>query len=207
MKIKVCGMRTLSNIQGLLALKPNFIGFIFYEKSKRYVGESLNQEFINSIPHTIKKVGVFVNESEEKLIEIVNKYKLDYAQLHGDESKQYCQNLKNNGVKIIKAISIDTDVDFETIHIYNETVDYFLFDTKTHEKGGSGKTFDWTILDKYKGPIPFLLAGGINENNFKEALSLQNKYLYGLDLNSKFEIEPGLKDLEKLKKVMRLQIN
>lgn len=202
MKVKVCGMLHSANIQELGDMKPDFMGFIFYEKSKRYVGEVLDINVLNNLPKTIKKVGVFVDETEENILNIVEKYNLDYAQLHGDESAQFCKNLKGKGVKLIKAFSVDEAFDFETTKNYKKVADLFLFDTKTPEKGGSGKTFDWQILEKYQGPTPFLLAGGIDENNFEKAIKIENKYLFGLDLNSKFEIEPGLKDIQKLKKVL-----
>lgn len=202
MKVKVCGMLHSANIQELADLKPDFMGFIFYEKSKRYIGEVLDINVLNNLPKTIKKVGVFVCETEENILKIIEKYNLDYAQLHGDESAQFCKNIKEKGVKIIKAFSVDETFDFKTTSVYQNIADLFLFDTKTPEKGGSGKTFDWQILEKYQGPTPFLLAGGIDENNFKNAQEIENNYLLGLDLNSKFEIEPGLKDIQKLKKVL-----
>jgi phosphoribosylanthranilate isomerase len=202
MKIKICGMRDSNNIQSLTALNPDYLGFIFYKPSKRYAGNTLDIGILNKIPKSTKKVGVFVNETAETIINLINKYKLDYAQLHGDETPDFCQNLKNKGIKTIKAISINKNFDFKTIHIYKGTIDYFLFDTATPQKGGSGKTFDWQILDNYHGPIPFFLAGGIDEHNIVTAKNIKNKYLYALDLNSKFEIEPGLKDIEKFKRIM-----
>ena len=123
-------------------------------------------------------------------------------QLHGEESPDFCKNLKENGIKVIKAFSVDESFDFEATKQYETIADLFLFDTKTAEKGGSGKTFDWQILEKYHGPKPFLLAGGIDENNFEKAKNIKHKYLFGLDINSKFEIEPGLKNIEKLKKIL-----
>ncbi len=200
--IKVCGMLHSQNIQELALLKPDFIGFIFYEKSKRYVGSQLDINTLNTLPKTIKKVGVFVDESEQIIIEIVEKYHLDYVQLHGEESPDFCKNLKENGIKVIKAFSVDESFDFEATKQYETIADLFLFDTKTAEKGGSGKTFDWQILEKYHGPKPFLLAGGIDENNFEKAKNIKHKYLFGLDINSKFDIEPGLKNIEKLKKIL-----
>ncbi len=199
--VKVCGMRNSQNIQSLIALKPDFIGFIFYEKSKRYVGNLLDINQLNQIPEGIKKVGVFVNETEENVLNISKKYNLDYAQLHGEESSEFCKNLKEKGIKIIKAFSVDESFDFNTTKNYENCADFFLFDTKTPEKGGSGITFDWQVLEKYTGNIPFLLAGGIDENNFEKAINIIHKQIVGLDLNSKFEIEPGLKDIEKIEKI------
>jgi phosphoribosylanthranilate isomerase len=201
--IKVCGMRDSANIQELANLKPDFIGFIFYEKSKRFVAYNLDINVLNNLHKSVKKVGVFVDEPEESILKIVEKYNLDYVQLHGDESAQFCKNLKEKGIKIIKAFSVDETFDFETTIEYQNVCTLFLFDTKTAEKGGSGKTFNWQILEKYQGSTPFLLAGGIDENNFEKAKNIKNKYFFGLDLNSKFEIEPGFKDIEKLKIILK----
>ena len=202
LQIKVCGMRDSANIRSLLTLKPDFIGFIFYEKSKRYVGSHLDANIINAIPSTTKKVGVFVDSPEKEVLEAVVKYKLDYVQLHGNESIEYCKSLNRNGIKIIKAISITNVFDFGNLLIFEGIIDFFLFDTATPQKGGSGIVFDWLILERYKGTIPFFLAGGIDEFNINEAKKLKHKQLYALDLNSKFEIEPGIKDTAKLKQTL-----
>lgn len=203
--IKVCGMRDSQNIQSLIDLKPDFIGFIFYRKSKRYVGNELDISLLNKMPVNIKKVAVFVDEELEKVVEIMQKYNFGYSQLHGEESVGFCKSLKEKNIKIIKAFSVDENFDFETTNAYEVVADLFLFDTKTAEKGGSGQTFDWAILEKYNGETPFLLAGGIDENNFEIAKNIKHKSLLGLDINSKFEIEPGLKDIKKLKKVLKSQ--
>ena len=202
LQIKVCGMLDSANILSLLALKPDFIGFIFYEESKRYVGSDLDVNSINEIPSTTQKVGVFVDSPEKEVLEIVAKYKLDYIQLHGNESIEYCKNIKSKGIKIIKAISITNAFDFGNLEIFEGIIDFFLFDTATPQKGGSGIVFDWSILERYVGPIPFFLAGGIDEFNIIEAKKLKHKQLYALDLNSKFEIEPGIKDIDKLKQAL-----
>lgn len=202
--IKVCGMRDSANIQDLIALKPDFIGFIFYEKSKRYAANHLDINILNQIPASTKKVGVFVNESIEILEQIATKYSLDYVQLHGEESVEYCKILKAKAIKIIKAFSVDEQFDFEEVKQYNGVADLFLFDTKTPLKGGSGQTFDWSILENYHGSTPFLLAGGIDENNFEKAINIKHKSLLGIDLNSKFEIEPGLKNIDLLKKTIEV---
>lgn len=202
LNIKVCGMIHTKNIQELANLKLDFIGFIFYKKSKRYSGDELDSEILNNLPKTIKKVGVFVNETEQNILQIAKKYNLDYLQLHGEETPEFCRNLQEKGLKIIKAFSVDESFDFDTTNSYNFVADFFLFDTKTIEKGGSGQTFDWQILKKYIGNTPFLLAGGIDEYNFEKAKDIKHPMLFGLDLNSKFEIEHGLKDIEKLRKVL-----
>jgi phosphoribosylanthranilate isomerase len=202
MKIKVCGMRDSKNIQELSQLMPDFMGFIFYQKSKRYVGNMLDINLLNQLASTINKVGVFVNDTEASVIANVKKYNLDYVQLHGYETVAFCQNLKAEGIKIIKAFSVSDSFDFQITNQFENVANYFLFDTATPQKGGSGISFDWRILENYIGDTPFLLAGGIDEHNLATAKKINHKALFGLDLNSRFELEPGLKDIQKLKKVI-----
>jgi phosphoribosylanthranilate isomerase len=198
MKIKVCGMKHPQNINDLTALNPDFIGFIFYEKSPRFV-ETLHA---TSLPENIKKVGVFVNETAEKILETVQQYGLDVVQLHGAETPDFCKNLKQKlqDVKITKAINIENVLDIEKTKMYdNDCCDYFLFDTKTHLHGGSGQKFEWWMLDWYDSEIPFFLSGGISTGDVEKIKEIHHDLLYGIDINSKFEIEPGLKDIEKVK--------
>ncbi len=201
MKIKVCGMRESENIKALMALKPDFMGFIFYPKSPRFTGEMLDQELLLSFPTEIKKTGVFVNAETGFILEQVNKYGFQYVQLHGHETPHISKALKESGVGVIKAVSIDKDFDFNTLDKYEETTDYFLFDTKGEGYGGHGVSFDWKILEKYKLDTPFLLAGGINIDNVDHLDMLKDKPLAGIDVNSKFEISPGLKNIELLKQL------
>ena len=207
MKIKVCGMRDPSNIEAVSALPIHFMGFIFYEKSPRYVNQS---DDISACPDDLTKVGVFVNAEIDYILHKINQYDLDAVQLHGSEIPQYITDfskelwlklklMANIDVEIIKAFSVDSDFDFETVKPYSELVKYFLFDTKSPHHGGAGIKFDWSILEKYDSEVPFLLAGGISENDAEVIKSLTINQLYGLDLNSKFETEPALKDVEKLK--------
>ena len=208
MKIKVCGMRDKENIESLIALKPNFMGFIFYNKSKRLVTDFPKVK----IPSTIKKVGVFVNETIEEVLNFVEKYQLDCIQLHGDESPEYCKKLLNSHLErsrkinsdyvklgIIKAFSVDENFDFNTTKQYENCCNYFLFDTKGNDYGGNGIKFNWEILQKYKGNIPFLLSGGISAKDVNEIKKINHPQLIGVDVNSGFEIKPALKDIEKLK--------
>jgi phosphoribosylanthranilate isomerase len=199
--IKVCGMRHAENIQNLVKLKLNYIGFIFYRKSKRFA-RNLNPSVLSQIPPHIYKVGVFVDEAVDIVIQTANKYQLQYVQLHGAESPEYCQQLYNNKIKIIKAVSITPHFDFGTILQYQAIVQFFLFDTASPHKGGSGHTFNWSILENYQGKTPFFLAGGIDEQNFAIAKNIKHPQLFGLDLNSCFELEPGLKNIELLKKIL-----
>ncbi|MBE8726932.1 phosphoribosylanthranilate isomerase [Flavobacterium hungaricum] len=194
MKLKICGMKYPENIIETGALLPDYMGFIFYEKSARY--------FNGTIPElikTIKKTGVFVDQSLEEILEKIKKYDLQAVQLHGEESTAFCQELKNNispKIEIIKVFSADENFDFETIKPFEPVCDYFLFDTKGKLPGGNGTTFDWTILKKYNSKKPFFLSGGIGMNELKaiEEISKTNLPIYAVDVNSKFEIEPGLKN-------------
>lgn len=201
MKIKVCGMRESENIKALVALKPDFMGFIFYPKSPRFTGEMLDQELLLNFPAEIKKTGVFVNAETGFILEQVRKYDFQYVQLHGHETPEISRILKDNGVGVIKAFSVDKAFGFSILDQYKDTTDYFLFDTKGEGYGGHGVSFDWRILEKYELDTPFLLAGGISPDNIDHLDILKDKPLAGIDVNSKFEISPGLKNIELLKQL------
>ncbi len=197
MKLKVCGMRDAENIKALIELKPDFIGFIFYDKSPRFVGNALDTELIQSIPREIRKVGVFVNATVDYILQNVKKYGLNYAQLHGNETPDFCKNLRMKGVNIIKAFRLDESFVFSQLNNYKPQVDFFLFDAKGDGYGGNGIAFDWTILKKYDNQKPYFLAGGISLDNLDELANITPKP-YSLDVNSKFEVEPGVKDIDKI---------
>ncbi|WP_341227541.1 phosphoribosylanthranilate isomerase [uncultured Arcticibacterium sp.] len=202
LKLKVCGMRDNQNIKDVLTVNPDYMGFIFFEKSPRNLDIDWNPEILQSFPETTKKVGVFVNEALEIVIEKVKKYQLDLVQLHGSESTNYCQKLETLKIPVMKAFSVDEGFDFESVIPYQKACTQFLFDTKAKGGyGGHGKTFDWTLLDQYTLNTPFLLAGGIDLSNIEELININNPALLGIDVNSKFEIEPALKDIEKLRKL------
>ena len=194
MKLKICGMKYPENILEVGALLPDYMGFIFWDNSARY--------FNGAIPElikTVKKVGVFVNQSQEEILEKVRTYNLQAVQLHGNESVDFLSELKKqlpNKTEIIKVFSADENFDFEVIKPFEAVTDYFLFDTKGKLPGGNGTTFDWTILKKYNSDKPFFLSGGIGINELKaiEEISKTNLPIYAVDINSKFEIEPGLKN-------------
>lgn len=198
-QLKVCGLTQLSQIQELISLNVDFLGFIFYEKSPRFVLNHLSLEGISEINHQ-GKVGVFVNESVEKIVEISEKAKLNFIQLHGDEDEEFILSLSqrlSKDVKIIKVFRVGTQyLKLETWNL--EQIDYFLFDTDSKAFGGTGKTFDWQILNEIEIPIPYFLSGGISLENIHQ-LSTINQQPLALDINSKFETEPGSKDLEKIK--------
>ncbi|WP_432712522.1 phosphoribosylanthranilate isomerase [Pedobacter sp.] len=200
MKIKICGMRDPANIAAVAALKPAYLGFIFYPQSKRFVG-NLSASVLDALPASIIKTGVFVNEQLHQVQEFVLKYKLQAVQLHGDECPNYCKALKTlfPGISLIKAFGLKEGFDFATLIPYQKVVDYFLFDTQTPDHGGSGKTFNWAILKEYTLNVPFFLSGGIGPEHVVELQQLSHPNLYGIDVNSRFETEPALKDTDKLK--------
>ena len=189
-------MRDAENIREVEALGIDLMGFIFWPKSSRYVSERPAY-----LPTNCKRVGVFVDEDIETLKRIADDYALDFIQLHGHESADYCAQLR--GFKLIKAISVSGQDDIATYKTYEGHVDYFLFDTKCPSVGGSGQQFDWTVLSAYDGNTPFLLSGGIGPDDAEVLTShfspLTSKRCVGIDLNSRFEIAPGLKDINKLK--------
>jgi phosphoribosylanthranilate isomerase len=198
MEIKVCGMKYQSNISEVAMLQPGYMGFICYPQSPRYIA---NTPFID-VPENVVKTGVFVNESAEKINELITQYNFDAIQLHGNESPEFSELFMDKVV--IKAFGIDKDFDFGTLKPYELSVDYFLFDTKTEKHGGSGETFDWSLLDRYKMDIPFFLSGGLSLENLEGVKAIKHPQFYGVDLNSKFEIEPGLKDINKLKRAFNI---
>ena len=202
LKLKVCGMRDSGNIRQLLKLQPDYMGFIFYEKSKRFVPE-LDAELLNDFPSETKKVGVFVNASLEEVKGKVDRYGLDLVQLHGDESVEYVGDLFAAGIRVIKVFSVGDSFDFEQLKPYKGLVDFFLFDTKGKERGGNGVTVDWELLKAYDQSVPFFLSGGIDNENISALESLKGMNIHAIDVNSKYEISPGLKDIEELKKLKR----
>src|ERR1700744_5868182 len=202
MKIKVCGLRDKENIKAVAALSPDYMGLIFYGLTPRFVGE-FPLENLDSVPSTIIKTAVFVNEAAENISTIIDKYKFDAIQLHGNEGPEICALFKGR-VKVIKAFGLSEDFDFEQLYAYVDHVDFFLFDTKTNIHGGSGRSFDWDILNKYELDIPFFLSGGLSLDNLDEVKNITHPQFYGVDLNSRFETEPALKDIEKLKQAFAM---
>jgi phosphoribosylanthranilate isomerase len=195
--IKVCGMRDAKNIESLAELGPDFMGFIFYPKSPRYVG----QIDIPKLPENIKKIGVFVNESITDVLEIAQKHDLNGVQLHSDETPEFCAEIKKTGLLVVKAFAVDSAFGFENLKSFEDHVDYFLFDTKGDGYGGHGTSFDWGILKRYTLNKPFFVAGGVSNDNIGKLLKLDHPMFRGVDVNSKYEISPGLKDIEALKEL------
>lgn len=208
LKIKVCGMRDPENISGVAAALPDFMGFIFYPKSVRFVGEEFSTEQLEDIPASIQKVGVFVSELPEKVIAICKRLNFQVAQLHGSESPEYCRQIKASGLTVFKAFSVDDSFDFGHLSGYADVCDYFLFDTKGNLPGGTGQKFNWTLLKNYYGSLPFFLSGGIGPDDLEAIRNFDHPRWRGLDVNSGFEIAPALKDVEKVQQfIFRIRNN
>lgn len=205
MNIKVCGMKYSENITALGKLPIQMIGLIFHKKSPRYV-EELDIKTIK-LPPYIQLVGVFVNEILKNILNIIEQYSINIVQLHGMESPQLCKELKKYGLIVIKTFLVEKIDDLDSCIFYENVCDYFLFDTKTSQYGGSGKKFNWEILFSYSKDTPFFLSGGIDSNDVEFIKQLNMTQLYGIDLNSKFEIKPGLKDINKLQSFISNLIN
>ncbi len=197
-------MKETENITEISALQPNYLGFIFWEKSKR----NMTLDAIPELPETIKKVGVFVDASIQEIAAKINQYQLDVIQLHGNESVIFCRNVKKLGVEVIKVFSMNSNFNFSLVKEYVLAVDYFLFDTKGKLPGGNGVTFDWKILENYHCDTPYFLSGGIGTteiDGLKEFLkSPAAKKCYAIDVNSRFEKKPGIKNIIKLQKFKKL---
>ena len=212
MKLKVCGMKL--NTLEVATLDPDYLGFIFWEPSKRYFDGN-----IPKLPASIKKVGVFVDAPLEEIRKKVKEYSLQAVQLHGKESPEFCSDLKKstsdrskaleeNSLEIIKVFSIKDDFDFSNLAPYENVCDFFLFDTKGKLPGGNGFTFSWEVLKNYPSSKPYFLSGGIGLDEIEKIREFQqrpeSKYCHAIDVNSKFESEPGLKDIDKLKEFKKV---
>lgn len=192
-------MKYSDNMNEVANLQPEYLGFIFYEKSSRFFDGN-----IPDVPKTIKKVGVFVDEKIHIIIDKIEKHNLDAVQLHGHESPEFCKLLKSKNKEIIKVFSIKNNFDFTVLKPYENVCDYFLFDTKGKLPGGNGSTFNWSVLKNYPSTKPYFLSGGIGLNEIKMLKAFFKTeaatYCHAIDVNSKFEIEAGLKNIEFLKK-------
>ncbi|HEX6891514.1 MAG TPA: phosphoribosylanthranilate isomerase [Chryseolinea sp.] len=198
-KIKVCGMRDSTNIAQVTALEPDYMGFIFYGPSPRYVGPDF--KLYDVPPSAIVRVGVFVNATNDEITQLSKTVGFDHVQLHGNESVKQAGDLKDSGFTVIKVFSVDDDFDFSITNPYLSVADYFLFDTKGKFYGGNARTFSWKILNRYDQKVPFFLSGGLSPENVTDISSLEGMNLHALDVNSGVEVAPGLKDLKKLETV------
>lgn len=201
MKIKVCGHTVLGQLKELDELKVDFAGIIFYEQSPRYALKKLKGDDIKRLELSITKVGVFVNASEDEIMQRVDEFGLDMVQLHGDETASFCNRISDH-IKVIKAFRIadfDTNVDW-LINEYDEVCDYYLFDKGSAGLyGGTGKKFNWNLLEKAKIGKPFFLSGGIERSDAQALKNFSHPFFYGVDVNSRFESEPGIKDMQLIK--------
>ncbi|WP_350291172.1 phosphoribosylanthranilate isomerase [uncultured Croceitalea sp.] len=206
LKLKVCGMN--NNTSQVAALKPDYLGFIFWEPSKRYFKGDMP-----SVPHSIKKIGVFVDASIQEIKHLVKQFKLLYAQLHGNENPAFCDELKKQvpHLKIIKVFSIKDNFDFKQLMQFEDVCDFYLFDTKGKLPGGNGYTFNWSVLKNYPSTKPYFLSGGIGLDKIATLKEFkkrpESQYCHAIDVNSKFELAPGLKDIEKLKEFKKSLTN
>lgn len=189
-------MKHTTNREAVEKLPVDWLGFIFYPPSKRFVGKDPERFLFDSEK---PKVAVFVDENAFEILALAKNFGFSMVQLHGKENPKTCLMLKKQGLKIIKAFSVDENFDFELTKPYESATHYFLFDTKTAQHGGSGQKFDWRLLDNYTGHIPFLLSGGIGPGDAEEILKINHPKLTGIDVNSGFEDELGVKNVEKLK--------
>ena len=192
--LKICGIQ--DQAAQLSGLEPDYLGFIFYPKSPRHF-----QGSIKGLIPEVKRVGVFVNEQPEIILELLEKHNLDVIQLHGEESVQQCELLAGKA-EVWKVFGVDSDFDFQRLSPYLSTVDKFLFDTKSEARGGTGISFDWEKLQEYPYNKPFILSGGIGPEHADEIKELKQSLpqMQGIDINSRFEIEPGQKDIELIKR-------
>lgn len=191
-------MRDPGNIREVSAKRPDMMGFIFFPGSKRFVGIDPDPEMFGLVPDDIKRAGVFVNQDSAFILKTAEDFGLHMIQLHGSESPAVCASFRNAGYMVIKAFGIGGDFDFKKIRTYSDCCDYFLFDTYTEAHGGSGTQFDWSVLDRYTLQVPFLLSGGIGENDAVRINEMVHSMFYGVDINSRFETSPGLKDAIKV---------
>ena len=199
MKIKVCGLTNTENAVAVVALPINYYGMIFYPKSPRNVDRNSAIRVSKAVKPNRNGVGVFVNAPIDKILSAIADIALTTIQLHGDESPEQCQELKLSGLTVIKAFRINDSFNFETVNRYEPYCNYFLLDTAGKIQGGTGSKFDWEILNKYTGKVPFFLSGGIGPEDAHALKQIRHPGFYGIDLNSRFETAPGIKDIALLK--------
>ena len=202
--IKVCGMRDESNINELIKISPDYIGFNFFKGSLRYVGKDFDPSFTDGIPGNIKKVGVFVSEDIDSVCENGSIYNLDLVQLHGGENADYCRQLYYRGITLIKVFSIKKGFDFTCLSDFEPYCRYFLFDTVCRTYGGSGKKFNWDILKGYNNNKPVFLSGGIDLADAEQIKNIKDLDIHAVDINSRFENKPGIKDINKIKEFIQI---
>ncbi|WP_224998333.1 phosphoribosylanthranilate isomerase [Cesiribacter sp. SM1] len=203
LKVKVCGMKDPENLQAVAALQPDYLGFIFFEKSPRYMPQSLNPEDLDQLPRTIKRVGVFVNAPAEEVLEQARRYGLQAVQLHGDEPPALCRQLQQQGLQVIKVFRVGERFNLDELLPFADVADYFLFDTQGKQYGGNGKAFDWELIKEYSLQVPVILSGGVALGSLDHLNQLQHLPIHALDVNSKFETAPGFKNIPALQELLQ----
>jgi phosphoribosylanthranilate isomerase len=198
-RVKVCGMIDSFNVKQTAEARPDFMGFVFYPESARFVGKEPEMSVFRNVPSGIKRIGVFLNEDNHKILDLSIRTGIDIIQLHGNESPVTCLQLKSSGLTIIKAFNIAEDFSFESLMPYMAVCDFFLFDSKSELAGGSGRKFNWRKLEEYYLDKPFFLSGGIGPEDAGKIKSIVNKGFFAVDINSRFEIFPGIKDADVVK--------
>lgn len=196
LKVKVCGMTDPENVQAVCKYRPDYIGFIFYHRSVRYVGREPDPELFSAVPEGVRKTAVFVNEHYEKMIAITDKHGIEVLQLHGMESPETCKALRIHGKTVIKVFPGDQLENERLLSDYSGAADFFLFDTPVKSHGGSGRKFDWTALNRLRSDVNFFLSGGISGADTELLKAIDMSSFYAVDINSRFETEPGMKDPE-----------
>lgn len=191
-------MKDPANTHNVALTSPDYIGFIFHPGSKRYVGANPEMVLFQQVPAGIMKAGVFVNEKPERIIELAFRFSLDIVQLHGAETARDCQSIRHAGFKVIKAFGLSAAFNFSNLIPFLTACDYFLFDTLSDQHGGSGRKFDWDKIMEYGFDIPFFLSGGIGPGDADSILKFRHPAFYGVDINSRFESEPGVKDPQQI---------
>ena len=202
MKIKVCGLKYKDNLNEVASLNPDYIGFIHYSRSGRYMAETLTKEDLKNISSV--KTAVFVNPTLTEITKSIQLFGYNALQFHGNESPDLCESFRSDSMKVIKAFSVNDEFNFNFIKDYHGKCDYFLFDTKGKEEGGNGFSFNWNILKQYDQKTPFFLSGGIGTDNIHQVMELTELNIYGIDINSKVESEVGVKDISKVKEVIKI---
>jgi phosphoribosylanthranilate isomerase len=200
-KLKICGMREERNILDVAALHPEYMGFIFYPGSPRYVGDDFRMPDLSP---SINRVGVFVNAPVSLMLQKANDHQLTYIQMHGDEPVAQCKEIKRNNIGVIKVFSVGDEFDFDQVRPYEEVTDFFLFDTRGKYYGGNAVAFDWNLLERYNQQLPFFLSGGIGPGNAAGIRNLHHMNIHAIDVNSGAEERPALKDLNKIKAITHI---
>lgn len=207
MKIKVCGLKYQKNLAELVkTVNVDYIGFIFVKESPRYASRTLTPESVINLESMPSKTGVFADSPIETVLNTSKLYRLSTIQLHGKESPSFCEKIKHSHLKVIKSFNLFREFDFNVLNAYTGSCDYFLFDTKGLTKGGTGKKFDWKLLQDYHFHKPFFLSGGIGTEDAQKIIEFIHPWLYGVDINSRFEDKPGSKNIEQIKRFVN-QIN